>query len=121
MTQIILENLDPFIVEQLKTRAQNHGRSLEAEVKAILQQVTGLATKPKLNEDDIIKRKSALILQQIEHHAQNTGKSVDSEINLPYRNEQELVAIKARLKELKKGMSLGGLSIREAREEGRRY
>ncbi len=121
MTQIILEDIDPFIVEQLKTRAQNHGRSLEAEVKAILQQVTQISNKPKLNEDDIIKHKSALILQQIERHARNMGKSVDSEINLPYKNEQELVSIKARLKELKKGMSLGGLSIREAREEGRRF
>ena len=38
MTQVILENLDPNIIEKLKVRAQQHGRSLEAELKAILTQ-----------------------------------------------------------------------------------
>lgn len=38
MTQVILENLDPNIIEKLKARAQQHGRSLEAELKAILTQ-----------------------------------------------------------------------------------
>ncbi|RUR83040.1 hypothetical protein ACF3DV_29820 [Chlorogloeopsis fritschii PCC 9212] len=74
------------------------------------------------SEEEIIQRKSALMLQQIARHAQVKGKSVDQLMSTSTRwNEQELVEIKARLKELKKEMTLGGLSIREAREEGRRY
>lgn len=38
MTQVVIENLDPIVIEKLKVRAQRHGRSLEAELKAILTQ-----------------------------------------------------------------------------------
>ena len=38
MAQVVLENLDPVIVEKLTARAQRHGHSLEAELKAILTQ-----------------------------------------------------------------------------------
>lgn len=38
MTQVVLENLDPTIIEKLKARAQRHGRSLDAELKEILTQ-----------------------------------------------------------------------------------
>lgn len=61
------------------------------------------------------------MLQQIERHNQKMGKSVNSPNNLPKLSEQELVEVKTRLLELKKGMSLGGVSIRKVREEGRRY
>lgn len=37
MTQIVIEELDPMLVEKLKVRAQRQGRSLEAELKAILE------------------------------------------------------------------------------------
>ena len=33
MTQVILENLDPIVIEKLKVRAQRHGRSLEVELR----------------------------------------------------------------------------------------
>ncbi|KYC43281.1 hypothetical protein WA1_14415 [Scytonema hofmannii PCC 7110] len=72
-------------------------------------------------KDKIIQRKSALMLQQIESHAHKLGKSVHPQIHLPIRTQQELIEIKARLKELKKGISLKGLFIRQAREEGRKY
>ena len=121
MTQIVLGDLDPVIIERLKARAQKHGRSLQAEVKAILQQVAEVETKSNLFEDEIIQRKSALMLEQIESYAQKIGKPIEPQISSSAKKGQELVEIKARLKELKKGMSLGGLSIREAREEGRRY
>lgn len=39
MTQVVLENLDFIVIEKLKVRAQRHGRSLEAELEAILTQV----------------------------------------------------------------------------------
>jgi plasmid stability protein len=122
MNQIVLEDLDPIIIKRLKARAQKHGRSLQTEVKTILQQVTEAETKKSnFSEDEIIQRKSDLILQQIARHAQARSKPVHPSVTIPMRwSEEELVQVKARLKELKKGMSLGGLSIREAREEGRR-
>lgn len=121
MTKIVLEDLDSVIIERLKARAQKHGRSMLAEVKVILQQVTEAETKANLSKDEIIQRKSALMLQQLERHAHKMGNRVDLPITIPRRSEQELVKIKARLKELKQGMSLGELSILQAREEGRSY
>lgn len=37
MTQVVIEDLDPLIVEKLLVRAQLRGRSLEAELKAIIE------------------------------------------------------------------------------------
>lgn len=54
MTQIILEDLDPVMIERLKARAQKHGRSLPAFVKAILELVTQAQAKPNPSEDEII-------------------------------------------------------------------
>ena len=39
MTQLVLDDLDPQILESLKARATKHNRSLENELKAILQEV----------------------------------------------------------------------------------
>ncbi|MBC5794080.1 hypothetical protein H6F47_11990 [Sphaerospermopsis sp. FACHB-1094] len=62
------------------------------------------------------------MLQQIENHARLNGKEINSFSNVAtIINEPELLEIKNQLKELKQEMSLGELSIREAREEGRRY
>jgi plasmid stability protein len=38
MAQILVRDLDPATVERLKRRAKNGGRSLQAEVKMILEQ-----------------------------------------------------------------------------------
>jgi plasmid stability protein len=38
MAQIIVRNLDDVVVERLKTRARDNDRSLEAEVRHILEQ-----------------------------------------------------------------------------------
>jgi plasmid stability protein len=38
MSQILVRGLDSRIVERLKSRADNHGRSLESEVRLILEQ-----------------------------------------------------------------------------------
>ena len=47
MSRLVLNNLDPKILDNLKIRAAKHNRSLEDESKAILQEVlsTELATK----------------------------------------------------------------------------
>lgn len=38
MAQLIVRNLDPELVHQLKMRAAQHGRSMEAEHREILRQ-----------------------------------------------------------------------------------
>jgi plasmid stability protein len=38
MSQLILNNIDPPLLEKLKVRAVNHQRTLEEELKAILQE-----------------------------------------------------------------------------------
>ena len=45
MAQVLVRDLDPAIVEKLKARAAAHGRSLQAELKAILEAQTSQATK----------------------------------------------------------------------------
>lgn len=37
MTQILIRGLSPELVEQLKAQAKRHGRSLQAEAKAIIE------------------------------------------------------------------------------------
>lgn len=39
MAKLILDNLDPQMLESLKLRAAKHNRSIENELKAILQDV----------------------------------------------------------------------------------
>ncbi len=41
MAQVLVRNLDPAVVERLKSRALRHGRSLQAEVKRVLEQAAG--------------------------------------------------------------------------------
>jgi plasmid stability protein len=38
MTQLQVENLSPVLIHQLETLAKLHGRSLQEEIKHILQQ-----------------------------------------------------------------------------------
>lgn len=41
MAQILVRNLDDKVVQKLKERAKNRGRSLQAEVRMILQDAAG--------------------------------------------------------------------------------
>ncbi|MEH2360400.1 FitA-like ribbon-helix-helix domain-containing protein [Nostoc sp.] len=44
MAQILVEDLDPIILEKLETLAKQHGRSLQEELKQILQQAAEKVT-----------------------------------------------------------------------------
>jgi plasmid stability protein len=50
MTQITLKNLDPKLTQHLQQRAQQNGRTLEAEITAILASVlnSSAPTEPNL-------------------------------------------------------------------------
>lgn len=41
MTELVVRNLDPILIQKLRERSQQHGHSLEEEVKAILEQSMG--------------------------------------------------------------------------------
>lgn len=40
MTQIVLDNINPEVLEKIRNLAQKHNRSLEDEIKTILAQAT---------------------------------------------------------------------------------
>jgi len=46
MAQILVRNLDDELLERLKARAKRQGRSLQSEVKTILEQAAG---EPKVD------------------------------------------------------------------------
>ena len=41
MAELLVRNLNPDIVDRLKARARQHGRSLQAEVQRILEEAAG--------------------------------------------------------------------------------
>ena len=41
MAQVLVRDLDPELLERLKLRARSHSRSLQAELKLILEQAAG--------------------------------------------------------------------------------
>jgi antitoxin FitA len=43
MSQLLVRDLDPAVVERLKQRAKQHRRSLQGEVKAILEAAATLS------------------------------------------------------------------------------
>jgi plasmid stability protein len=46
MSEVLVRNLDEAVVEQLKARARGSGRSLQAELKLILEQAARPAPAP---------------------------------------------------------------------------
>jgi antitoxin FitA len=51
MAQILVRKLEPEVVERLKQRAQSHGRSLQAEVAAILREESQKRTMEESREE----------------------------------------------------------------------
>ena len=56
MAQILVRNLDERVARRLKARARRAKRSLQAEVKLILEQA---ADEPKLYGEELVKRLDA--------------------------------------------------------------
>ncbi len=62
MSSITIRNLDPAIKERLRVRAAQHGHSMEAEVRSILQTILQEpAQRPKRNLYDRIHDRFAAI------------------------------------------------------------
>jgi len=66
MANLVVRNLDPRIVDALKQRAARHGRSAEAEHRALLEELLlrpkgksfaeTLASMPNVGEDEDFER-----------------------------------------------------------------
>ena len=73
MANLVVRNLDPRIVDALKQRAARHGRSAEAEHRALLEELLlrprgksfaeALAAMPNVGEDEDFER----IEDDVEH------------------------------------------------------
>ena len=50
MPQMLVRDLDPEVVERLKARARVHGRSLQKEVKAILEEAAATLSLSEAEE-----------------------------------------------------------------------
>ena len=50
MSQMLVRDLDPEVVERLKARARVHGRSLQKEVKAILEEAAATLSLSEAEE-----------------------------------------------------------------------
>ena len=57
MAQILIRNIEENVVDRLKKRAVLHGRSLQAEVKIILEQTDYLDVASALKVADRIRKK----------------------------------------------------------------
>ena len=62
MSDITIHQLEPAITKLLEQRAAQHGRTIEAEIKAILQSVLAPELLPKTN-----------LVEAIEKHFANIG------------------------------------------------
>lgn len=61
MTAISVRNLDDDVAARLKVQAARHGRSMEAEVRAILTDAVAVAEDERLNLAQVIRQRFAAI------------------------------------------------------------
>ncbi|MFB2976463.1 hypothetical protein [Microseira sp. BLCC-F43] len=115
MAQVIIEDLDPGVLEKLEARAKENGRALQAELKHILETA---ASAPRRIPDkwEVIKKKAELMRKQI---ADRT-KSAISEPSLTEKQLDAAAVIEA-FRSLRKKISPCAMTIGEMREEGRRF
>ncbi|MBC6429960.1 Arc family DNA-binding protein [Nostoc sp. HG1] len=76
MAQILVENLDPVILEKLETLAKQHGRSLQEELKQILQQATEPMTHYHTG-GDIKKAREAVARAQVRYAGKTFSDSAE--------------------------------------------
>lgn len=114
MAQVIIEDLDPGVLEKLEAIAKENGRSLQAELKQILETA---ASAPRRIPDrwEVLKKKADLMRQQIAR-----AKSGITEPSPPEK-QLDAAAVIEGFRALRKKISFSKMSIREMREEGRRF
>jgi plasmid stability protein len=65
MTQLVLNNLDPKILDNLKIRAAKHNRSLEDESKAILHEALAAEITTKAEKVAAFREQATQIRQSL--------------------------------------------------------
>jgi plasmid stability protein len=65
MSQIVLQDLDPTLLEILKTRASRHGRSLEAELTTILQAAAAAEIADRVKQMATFSKQAAQMRQTL--------------------------------------------------------
>ncbi len=50
MPQVLIRGIEPTVIDRLRERAQGNGRSLEAELRAILRQAAGVDREEALQQ-----------------------------------------------------------------------
>lgn len=114
MAEIVIENLEPLVIERLEARARQRGRTLQAELKQILEEAS--QDKCSIGDElEILRQKAFLMSQQIVSHSCSETKEVK------LGESENLSKAIAFLNTLKQTISPGEMSIREMREEGRRF
>jgi plasmid stability protein len=116
MVKVIIEDVDPAAIEKLEALALENGRSLQAELKHILETAAQTQTGRLPAAMEVAMKKADLLTHQIASH---TG--FGSTELLQVDREQALSTAIARLRKLRQTISPGEMSIREMMEEGRRY
>ncbi|MBF2007719.1 hypothetical protein ACF3DV_32365 [Chlorogloeopsis fritschii PCC 9212] len=76
MAQILVENLDPVILEKLENLAKQHGRSLQEELKHILQQAAEKVTHYHIG-GDMEKAREALARAQVRYAGKTFSDSTE--------------------------------------------
>ena len=59
MATLTIRNIDNAVKEQLRVRAARHGRSMEAELRAIVTDAVGATAQPEINLAEAIRRRFA--------------------------------------------------------------
>ena len=129
MATITIANLSPELVERLEVLADKHGRSrsvsagesLQEELKQILEVAAPAPPTPRTEWnptpeqiEEIVKMAEGM-RQQLARRA-----GIDVTTLKPLDRERVATAL-GRLKSLGRTISSAGMSIREMREEGRRF
>ena len=78
MTQLQLEDLSPTLIQQLETLAKLHGRSLQEEIKYILQQAAQSQLRFYRTGGDMAKAREAVARSQ----ARYTGRTFSDSAEL---------------------------------------
>lgn len=65
MAQVLLEDINPVILEKLETLAKQHGRSLQEELKHILEQATQTIVNPDQTVDMATAREMVARIQEM--------------------------------------------------------
>jgi antitoxin FitA len=118
MTEIIIQDVDLNALRKLEALAKLHGRSLQAEIKYILETAAQSQSTLPTESIEAIRQKAVQMQRQLENYAGEATLSeatlVNDSTNFSSRIEQ--------LRTLKKTVSsLQDLSIRDAIEAGRRF